>query len=231
MSTSSTATRLATYQRDDYGQFSALMQLCYKNSGGESASEEEMNLLSSLYPAGQIVAWDGDRLVGATISRIVPYHDFNKPHRQADILDLTRYEADARIGNALYGMDIFVDPQYRGITGHRIYKKLMQAFTDSNFTDFVGASIVSGYNRYADNMTLETYVEKIMAKEIKDEAFSFHLSVLKSFTIFGVMHDFNPEDAASLGCGVAIGYTNPHYNPLLPVCPERMPHTKINMPC
>lgn len=231
MTTVATPMRLATYQPEDYSQFSSLMQLCYKNSGGESASEEEMNLLSSLYPAGQIVAWDGDILVGATISRIVPYDDFSKPHRQADVLDLTRYQADARIGNALYGMDIFVNPQYRGITGHRIYKKLMQAFTDSNFTHFVGVSILSGYHRYADSLDLETYVEKVMAKAIKDEAFSFHLSVLKSVTVFGVMHDFNPQDAASVGCGVAIGYTNPHYNPALPVCPERMPYTKINIPC
>lgn len=231
MTTSATPIRLATYQPEDYSQFSALMQLCYKNSGGESASEEEMHLLSSLYPAGQIVAWDGDTLMGATISRIVPYNDFSKPHRQADILDLTRYEADARVGNALYGMDIFIHPHYRGITGHRLYKRLMEVFADSNFPHFLGASIVSGYHRYADNMPLENYVEKVMDKAIKDEALSFHLSVLKKLTIFGVMHNFNPEDAASLGCGVALGYTNPQYNPSLPVCPERMPYTKINMPC
>jgi hypothetical protein len=229
MTTSSTSIHLANYHPDSYSQFSSMMQLCYKDSGGESASEEEMNLLSSLYPAGQILAWDGDILAGATISRIVPYNDFNKAHRQADILDLNRYEADARIGTALYGMDIFVHPQYRGRTGHILYKKLMQVIKDGNFPNFLGASILTDYSRYAHDMSLETYVEKVRTKEIRDGALSFHLNY--GLTIFEVMYDFNPKDTASLGCGVALGYANPAYNPALPVCPERMPYAKINVPC
>jgi hypothetical protein len=229
MTITSNSIQFANYQHYQYNKFSALMQLCFTGMGGESASEEEMYLLSRLYPAGQILAWDGDILAGAVISRIVPYNDFNKAHKQAEILDLTRYEADAAVGNALYGMDIFVHPDYRGALGRRLYQQLMQAFTESNFTDFLGASLVSGYNQYAQDMSLATYVEKVIAREIKDGALSFHLN--NGMTIFEVMHDFNPEDTASMGCGVAMGYANPNYNPALPICPERMLYAKTTLLC
>lgn len=218
------------YQHNQYDLFKALMQMCFADMGGECAPKREMQLLSSLYPQGQIMAWDGQTLAGAVISRIVPYEDFNKAHTQAAILDLDRYESDAAVGNALYGLDIFVHPDYRSAKlGHIMYGKLMEAFRAANFTDFLGASRVSNYAQYASEMTLEQYVAKVINKEIKDGALSFHL--YNGMTIFDVMYDFNKGDTVSAGCGVAMGYANPHYNPALPVCPQRMPHLTTTQPC
>lgn len=39
--------------------------------------------------------------------------------------------------------------------------------------------------------------------------------------VLDVMYDFNPGDVASVGCGVAMGWPNPSYDPMLPVYPER----------
>lgn len=208
------------YQPSEYSKFRSLMQLCFSDMGGEYASEEEMTLLSDLYPRGQIMAYDNDVLIGAVISRIVPYESFNKAHTQAEILDLSRYINDAIIGNALYGLDIFVHPDYRTIKlGNTLYSKLITEFTSDNFTDFLGASRVSGYGKYKSEMSLETYVEKVRLREIKDGALSFHF--YNGMVVFDVMYDFNIGDTASSGCGVAMGYTNLNYNPLQPVFSER----------
>lgn len=203
-----------------YSAFQNLMKICFHDMGGEYASEEEMQLLHDLYPKGQIMAYDGTALIGAVISRIVPYESYNKAHTQAQILDLTTYVADAAVGNALYGLDIFVHPDYRAFKlGNTLYGKLLDEFSADNFTDFLGASLVSNYGKYAPQMSLEEYVENVKNRTIKDGALSFHL--YNGMVIFDVMHDFNPSDLASLGCGVAMGHKNPNYNPNLPIYTER----------
>lgn len=208
------------YNREMYGAFSSLMQNCFSDMGGEHASEEEMNTLSSLFSAGQIVAMHGGLMVGAVISRVVPYGPYAKAHTQAQILDLTSYVSDAREGNALYGLDIFVHPTYRHLkVGHHLYNLLIEEFTTHNFTHFLGASRVPCYHEYAATMSLGEYVEKVELHKIKDKALSFHL--FNGMKVLDVMHDFNPGDEASVGCGVAMGWPNPFYDPSFPVYPER----------
>ena len=220
MDTSSLQIRCEYFNPVNYNDFKALMQLCFADMGGEFACEEEMHLLSDLYPRGQIVAYHNGHMIGAVISRIVPLESYNKAHRQAEILDLNTYVADAAIGNALYGLDIFVHPDYRTIKlGHALYGKLIDEFTADNFTDFLGASRVSNYSRYASEMPLEEYVEKVKNREIKDGALSFHF--YNGMKVFDVMYDFNEGDTVSMGCGVAMGCTNPHYDPTLPTYTER----------
>ncbi len=208
------------YCNNMYSAFGNLMQTCFSDMGGEHASEEEMATLSYLFPGGQIVAMDGELMVGAVISRVVPYALYAKAHTQAQILDLASYVPDAMKGNALYGLDIFVHSAYRHLkVGHHLYNLLLEEFGRHNFTDFLGASRVSCYREYATRMGLEEYVRKVETREIKDKALSFHL--FNGMKVLDVMHDFNPGDEASAGCGVAMGWSNPFYDPSLPIYPER----------
>lgn len=208
------------YNGEMYSAFSSLMQNCFSDMGGEHASEEEMTTLTSLFYCGQLVAMHGGLMVGAVISRVVPYGLYAKAHTQAQILDLTSYVSDAREGNALYGLDIFVHPAYRHLkVGHHLYNLLIEEFARHNFTHFLGASRVPCYHEYAAAMSLEEYVRKVELLEIKDKALSFHL--FNGMNVLDVMHDFNPGDKASVGCGVAMGWPNPSYDPSLPVYPER----------
>ena len=67
-----------------------------------------------LFPDGQFVALDGDRVVGATTTLRLPFDFDHIDHTFADIIQggwLTSHEPD---GDWLYGADIGVQPGYRG---------------------------------------------------------------------------------------------------------------------
>lgn len=208
------------YRPELYPEFQELMQLCYADMGGEHASKEEMDLLSRLYPEGQILAMVDGKLAGAALARIVPAEKFLKPHRQSEVLDLSTYESDAMIGQAVYGMDIFVHPDYRTFkTANLLHQKTFEQVASDNFTDYLGASRVSNYAKYADTMSLEEYADQVRNRKILDRALSFHL--FNKMELVDVIHHFNEGDVSSLGCGTVMRRRNTAYDPSRPVYPAR----------
>jgi GNAT superfamily N-acetyltransferase len=211
---------LQYYSPRMYEAFKSLMQDCFADLGGDYATEEEMNLLSDLYPRGQIMAFDGKKLVGAVISRVVPFEKFSVAHTQEEVIDLDRYVSDAEEGNALYGLDIFVHADYRSLKlGKMLYDSLYEEFYDDNFEYFLGVSLLCGYAAHATEMSPWEYVKKVENGEIKDPALSFHL--YNGMKVLDVMTDFHEGDIKSNGCGAVIGYQNPHYNEYMPTYEER----------
>ena len=67
------------------------------------------------YPEGQICIEDKGRVVAAAHAIRVSADDFESRHTYDDLIDggkMTGHDPD---GNALYGIDVFVDPDYRGL--------------------------------------------------------------------------------------------------------------------
>src|SRR3954463_3081071 len=67
-----------------------------------------------LFPAGQFVGLDGDRVVAATATIRLHFDFSDRSHTFADIIQggwLTSHEPD---GDWLYGADVGVHPDYRG---------------------------------------------------------------------------------------------------------------------
>ncbi len=206
---------LVPYEPKHYEAFKQLMQHCFNDMGSEFACEKEMSILNETFPEGQILAWHNDQLVGAVISRIVPYEDFNCAHTQDEILDLDRYYRDAEIGNALYGLDIFVHEEFRLLKlGAKLYAAILDACFSNNFSHFLGASRLPCFHLYSEQLSLEEYVAHVKAKLIKDGALSFHL--YHQMEVIAYMDNFNALDLNSKSCGVAMARVNPFYNPALP---------------
>ena len=84
------------------------------------------------FPDGQFVAIYDDKIVGYCATFIIGPEDALKPHTWREITAggyASRHDAD---GDYLYGMEVCVDPEYRGLRiGQRLYterKKLAQAW-------------------------------------------------------------------------------------------------------
>lgn len=198
------------YQAKHYEELKAVMQLSYACAGAQYPCEKEMNLLIKLYPQGQWVCLVDGKLAGCTIARIVPFEKYSKAHLLDEILDLDTYESDAENGNAVYGLDVVVHPDYRTL---RLGKTLVehqvnQAFKD-NYQFFLGASRVSNFEAFSDQMNLKTYVQKVIDGELRDQALTFHLG--NGMKVLDVMENFNPVDTESGACGVAMAIENPNY--------------------
>ena len=131
-----------------------------------------------LFPDGQLVALDGDTVVGAT-STLRRHFDFEHiDHTFADIIQggwLTSHEPD---GDWLYGADVGVDPAYRGRgIATALYAARQEAVWRLGLRGQVTAGMISGYGAVKDRMAAQAYYEGVVSGRIKDPTLSTQLRV------------------------------------------------------
>ncbi len=203
------------YRPEHYPELKAVMQLAYASVGAQYACEQEMNLLSVLYPEGQFVCLVNGILAGCVTTRIVPFAKYSKPHRLDQVADLNTFIEDAEIGDVVCGLDVVVHPNFRTL---KLGTKLMQCSLNQSFKDnfpfYIGASRVANYKNYAAKMSLYTYVQNVLTGQLRDPALSFHLSY--GARVIDLIYNFDPQDTESVGCGVVVVFDNPCYNASLP---------------
>ncbi len=131
-----------------------------------------------VFPEGQFVALDGDRIVGATTT-LRRHFDVNHiDHRFADIIQggwLTSHEPG---GDWLYGADVGVDPVYRGRgLGKALYAARQEVVWRFDLRGQVIAGMISGYGDVKDRVTVEDYYAGVVAGRITDPTLSMQLKL------------------------------------------------------
>lgn len=200
---------------EHYPSLNALMELCFSDLKGGYAPEEEIETLSRLYPRGQIVCVLDGKVIGANLSRIVPFEAFSKPHTQEDCIDQSRFEFDAAIGDSVYGLDVFVHPDYQNLkVGKQIVELFVKNVFEDNFYCMMGICRVVNYPAHMHEMDCETYALKVKNKELYDPCLSFH--VRNGMEYVNVSPGFCEDDISSAGYGVIMASYNPAYDPSKP---------------
>ena len=81
-----------------------------------------------------------------------------------------------RMGDTLYGVDIFVHPNYRGLRlGRRLYDARKELCRNLNLRRFIAGGRIPGYAQYADTLTPVRYIEEVKNREIFDPVLTFQL--------------------------------------------------------
>ena len=126
-----------------------------------------------LFPAGQFVALDGDRVVGATSSIRLHFDFEHLDHTFSDIIQggwLTSHEPD---GDWLYGADIGVHPAYRRMgIARALYAARHETVKRFGLKGQVTVGMMSGYAKHKTTMSPEVYFAKLQAGEIVDPTVS-----------------------------------------------------------
>ncbi len=201
------------YQAFYYDDLKEIMQVCFNDLKGQNYSTfEEIEIMSSLYPRGQIICTYKGKLIGANLSRIVPFDRYKENHTQLMCSDQNLFIDDAINGDSVYGLDVFVHPEYRYLkVGKTIVEKFIQNVYEDNFKCMMGISRIPDYIQYKNELTCEEYVQKILKGELVDKVLNFHLKC--DAQIININPNFNPDDEASDGYGVLLSYPNDNYNP------------------
>jgi 4-aminobutyrate aminotransferase/(S)-3-amino-2-methylpropionate transaminase len=131
-----------------------------------------------LFPAGQIVALEGDRVIGATSSIRLNF-DFSHPsHTFADILEggwLTSHEPD---GTWLYGADMAVSSYARGRgIATALYAARQELVYRLGLEGQVTVGMMNGYGRVKESLPAESYYADVVAGTIRDTTLSMQMGV------------------------------------------------------
>jgi GNAT superfamily N-acetyltransferase len=142
-----------------------------------------------LFPEGQFVGLEGDRVVAATATIRLHFDFDHVSHTFADIIQggwLTSHEPD---GDWLYGADIGVHPDYRGRgLAQALYAARQELVWALGLKGQVTAGMMSGYGAVKDRMTAEAYYDGLVAGRINDPTLSMQRRV--GFELRGLLKNY-----------------------------------------
>ena len=189
----------------------AIARLSAKIYGDEDAYPPEMiRGQITNFPDGQFVAEYEDRVVGYCATFRVSGELAFRPHTWGEITGHGFASRHDPGGEWLYGMEIFIDPDYRNLRiGQRLYnerKKLCQYLRLRGIV-FGGRLPGLARRRKQKKLAPEEYVEGVQNKKIRDPVLSFQLR--NGFEFLGILRDYLPGDKDSLGHAALLVWRNP----------------------
>ncbi|NLS12494.1 GNAT family N-acetyltransferase [Vibrio sp. SM6] len=209
MNSTSPKLTLRTIEPSDYPELAALMDLVFHDVGGAWPRITIMDLIHQ-FPDGQICIEDSGKIVGAALTIKVNYNRFSLPHLYTDIITEQNVIQNQVTGDAMYGLDVFVHPDYRGLRlGRRLYDARKELCRSQNFKAILAGGRVPNYHQYASNLTVAEYIDKVKRRELHDPILSFQLA--NGFDVKRIMRNYLPEDDASKGYATLLEWNNFFY--------------------
>lgn len=113
-------------------------------------------------------------------------------------------------GNILYGIEVFVHPEYRGLRlARRMYEYRKDLCETLNLKAIMFGGRIPNYHKYADKMRPREYINKVRQKEIFDPVLTFQLS--NDFHVRKVMRNYLPNDEESKHFACLLQWDNIYY--------------------
>ncbi len=201
---------LRNLEIEDYRQLKKSMIESYPEMADSYWGSDDIERLLSIFPEGQLVILVDGKVVGSALSLIVDEKLVEKRHNYQQIsgnYTFSTHNPDAEI---LYGIDVFIHPNYRGLRlGRRLYDARKELCEQLNLKAIVFAGRIPNYREHAKKMSPKTYIEKVRTKELYDPVLSFQLS--NDFHVLKILKNYLEGDEESKEFAVLLEWNNIYY--------------------
>ena len=189
---------LRNLTKEDYFGLKTSMQEAYSGWPGASVwGEKHIGRLLEIFPEGQICVMVNGIVAGCALSLIVDYRKYGDKHTYTQITGNYTFSTHDPDGDVLYGIDIFVHPDYRGMRiGRRLYDARKELCEQYNLRAIIAGGRIPNYKNYAASMAPKEYLYKVKNKESYDPTLSFQLS--NDFHVKKILKGYLPGDIESL---------------------------------
>jgi len=196
---------------EDYHDLKESMLKAYEHWGAYWKEELILKLLT-IFPEGQICIKVNDKVVGCALAIIVDYDRFGDKHTYKQITGNYTFSTHDPRGTVLYGIEVFISPEYRGKRlARRLYNTRKELCERLNLEAIIAGGRLPSFSRFAVTHSTKEYIEKVTSKEIYDPTLSFQLS--NGFHVKKILKDYMPGDAESLDYAALIEWNNVYYEP------------------
>ena len=193
----------------DYQDIKEIMDVIYPGMGGGWPKEKFKSQLAN-FPEGQICIEDHGKVVAVALSLIVDYKQFGDQHTYDEITGNVYLTTHDPNGDVLYGVEVFVSPEYQGMRlGRRLYEARKELCRNLNLKSIVAGGRIPNYHKYADQMPPQEYIKLVKKKQIYDPILTFQLS--NDFEVKRVLTDYFPTDRESQGYATLLEWINLYY--------------------
>lgn len=217
--------KLRNLNPGDYPQIEQLMDRVYDDIGG-AWPQSVIEALAKQFPDGQIVIEDDGRIVGLALTVQVDYATFSNPHTYDDLQGKRNEVMHNPDGDALYGLDVLIHPDYRGYRlGRRLYEARKELCRSMNLRAILAGGRIPGYHEHASEFSPTDYIAKVARRELHDPILSFQLA--NDFRVKRLLRKYLPEDDKSRGYATLLEWDNILYEPPGPVLASRKTQIRI----
>ncbi len=201
---------LRNLQIEDYLDLKNSMVSAY--AGGELGhwSEEQIAKLLEIFPDGQLCITYNDVVVGCALSLTIDYNKFGDTHNYEQITGNYSFDTHTDDGDVLYGIDVFIHQEYRGLRlGRRLYEARKELCENLNLRAIVFGGRLPNYARHADELKPKEYIQKVRNRELSDPVLNFQLS--NDFHVRKILTNYLPGDDASRDYAALMEWNNIYY--------------------
>ena len=137
--------KLRNIKHSDFNDIREIMVSTYKTEAMSWTKEEFENQLNA-FPEGQICLEDNGKVVAVALSIIVDYSKYGDNHSYEQIIGYGKFDTHDDNGDTLYGTDVFVDKEYRGLRlGRRLYDARKELCENLNLRSIIAGGRIPGY--------------------------------------------------------------------------------------
>lgn len=195
---------------DDYQELKEAMIESYTTMPTAYWREQHIQALIDRFPEGQIVVKVNGQIAGCALSIIVDYDKLEDKHTYREITGNYTFDTHDPDGEMLYGIDVFIKPEFRGLRlGRRLYDFRKDLCERLNLKGIAFGGRIPNYHTYADELTPKEYIEKVRKKEIHDPVLNFQIS--NDFHPAKILKGYLEGDEASNEYAVLLEWDNIYY--------------------
>ncbi|TMN23260.1 GNAT family N-acetyltransferase [Lentibacillus cibarius] len=193
---------------EDIDEVTILSRKCF---GPDMALTRE-NFANQLktFPEGQVCLRYKGKIVGSASSLIINFDDYGENHSYTEISDDGNIQNHNPNGENLYGIEVGVDPDFRGMKiGKYLYMARREICKELNLKSIIIGGRIPNYYKYADQLTPDEYASEVIHGRIYDPVLTFQYN--NGFQLRKVMRNYLKDDNASLTNATLMEWHNPSF--------------------
>lgn len=194
----------------DYPEVKETMISSYQTMPDSYWREHQVKTMIDLFPEGQVALKVNGHIAGCAMSIIVDYDKFDDKHTYREITGNYTLNTHTPDGDTLYGIDVFIRPEYRELRlGRRLYDYRKELCEKLNLKCILFGGRIPNYHQYASKLTPRQYIDKVRDREIHDPVFNFQL--FNDFHPVRILKGYLEGDLVSHEYAVLMKWDNIYY--------------------
>ena len=194
----------------DYPELKEAMIASYPTMEETYWEKSQIKSLLKKFPEGQAVLKVNGQIAGCALSIITSSELISSHRTYNEITSNETFNSHDPEGDVLYGIEIFVRPEFRGLRlGRRLYDYRKELCEKLNLKGIVFGGRIPNYHKFAHEMTPKVYLKKVRDKEIHDPVLNFQLS--NDFHAAKILKGYLEGDEASNEFAVLMEWDNIYY--------------------
>jgi len=193
---------------DDFEELIAMQKRCFP--GMQTWGRDQIESQLTRFPEGQLCIEYQGRIVASSSSLLLDFDEYESWHDWRLVADGGYIRNHTPGGDTLYGIEIMVHPDYRGLRlARRLYEARKEIARRQNVARIIIGGRIPGYAAHADEMAAAEYVEEVITRGLYDPVLT--TQVANGFVLKELIPNYFPSDEASRGYATHLEWTNLGY--------------------